>query len=311
MTSLLNKVYYAVKPVIPRRAAIAARQWRARRIRAAAVDAWPIDDRCGCSPPGWSGWPGGKQFALVLTHDVEGPLGLGRVEQLLELDAKHGFRSSVNFVPEDSYPVRGELLQSLETAGFEVGVHGLSHDGKLYFSKAGFRSKALRINRYVSEWKAAGFRSPCMHHDLEALHALDIEYDSSTFDTDPFEPEPDGVGTIFPFWVAGPDGHGYVELPCTLPQDFTVFVTLGEKSIDIWKRKLDWIAERGGMALLDTHPDYMDFDHTGARFEYPPSLYEEFLQYARDRYDGAFWSALPRDVSRFYMASRSPAVLTG
>jgi len=26
--------------------------------------------------PGWSGWPDGKKFALVLTHDVEGPEGL-------------------------------------------------------------------------------------------------------------------------------------------------------------------------------------------------------------------------------------------
>ena len=45
-----------------------------------------------------------------------------------------------------------------------------------------------------------------MQHNLQWLHALNAEYDSSTFDTDPFEPEPDGVGTIFPFWVPGPNG---------------------------------------------------------------------------------------------------------
>jgi hypothetical protein len=27
----------------------------------------------------------------------------------------------------------------------------------------------------------------------------------STFDTDPFEPQPDGMGTIFPFWVPNQD----------------------------------------------------------------------------------------------------------
>jgi hypothetical protein len=32
-----------------------------------------------------------------------------------------------------------------------------------------------------------------------------------------------------------------------------------EKNIDIWKRKLDWIVENEGMALLITHPDYMNF----------------------------------------------------
>jgi hypothetical protein len=32
---------------------------------------------------------------------------------------------------------------------------------------------------------------------------------------------------------------------------------MGEKTISIWKKKLDWIVEKGGMALLITHPDYM------------------------------------------------------
>src|SRR4029077_1472652 len=50
---------------------------------------------------------------------------------------------------------------------------------------------------------------------------------------------------------------GYVELPYTLPQDFTLFLLLREESPEIWCRKLDWIAGHGGMALVDTHPDYM------------------------------------------------------
>ena len=65
---------------------------------------------------------------------------------------------------------------------------------------------------------------------------LNMEYDASTFDTDPFEPESDGVGTVFPFWVPGPEGAGYVELPCTLVQDFSLFVVLREPNIDVWKR---------------------------------------------------------------------------
>jgi hypothetical protein len=36
------------------------------------------------------------------------------------------------------------------------------------------------------------------------LHQLNIEYDLSTFDTDPFEPQPEGRHTIFPFWVPAP-----------------------------------------------------------------------------------------------------------
>ena len=98
---------------------------------------------------------------------------------------------------------------------------------------------------------SVGFRSPSMYHNLELLHHLNIEYDASTFDTDPFEPQPDGMATIFPFWVSSQDPQkGYVELPYTLPQDFLLFVLLQEKNIDIWKKKLDWIVDHGGMACL-------------------------------------------------------------
>jgi hypothetical protein len=129
------------------------------------------------------------------------------------------------------------------------------------------------------------------------------EYDASTFDTDPFEPQPDAVGTIFPFWVEGPDGGGHVELPYTLVQDFTLFTVLREPNIDIWKQKLDWIAAHGGMALLIAHPDYMCFEGAGCPDEYAIQFYEDFLRYVRRKYDGDYWTELPREVSRFYKDS--------
>ena len=139
-----------------------------------------------------------------------------------------------------------------------------------------------------------------MQHKLGWIHQLGSEYDASTFDVDPFEPQPDGMSTIFPFWVPSGDDTGYVELPYTLVQDFNLFKVLGEKNIDIWKKKLDWVAEHGGMALINTHPDYMCFGRKPARDEYPVSHYDEFLRYAREKYGDTFWHALPREVSRYY-----------
>jgi hypothetical protein len=57
--------------------------------------------------------------------------------------------------------------------------------------------------------------------------------------------------------LSGSQG-GYVEIPYTLVQDFTLFTLMREQSIDIWKKKLDWIVQKGGMALLNTHPDYIN-----------------------------------------------------
>src|SRR5579864_7131787 len=121
------------------------RRVRAKARRSSFADVWPIDPASSSAPPNWPGWPDGKRFAVVLTHDVEGTKGLSRVEALMNLEIKHGFRSCFNFVPEGEYRLSDSLRHTLEQNGFEVGVHGLEHDGKLYSSKAEFAAKAARI----------------------------------------------------------------------------------------------------------------------------------------------------------------------
>jgi hypothetical protein len=243
-----------------------------------------------------------------MTHDVEGKRGLDRCRQLVNLELSKGIRSSFGFVPEGEYLVPPNIRSYLTDKGFDVLVHDLHHDGKLYDSERNFLKKALRINGYLQDWQASGFRSGLMHHNLEWLKVLNIAYDSSTFDCDPFEPQSDGVETIFPFWVSRNDGTGFVEFPYTLVQDFSLFVILQEANIDIWKRKLDWIAEHGGMALLNTHPDYMNFDE-GIRlpYRYPATFYAEFIDYVKSRYANKYWHATLREVAQ-YIRTQQKAV---
>jgi hypothetical protein len=295
-----NRVYYQIKPLLPWPVRLAIRQYWALRKRERSRDTWPIMPGSERQPKGWSGWPNGKRFAFVLTHDVEGKAGLAKCRRLMELDRKWGFRSSFNFVPEGGYAVSRELRDDIVRGGFEVGVHDLRHDGKLYRSRRVFDQKALRINRHLEDWGASGFRSGFMFHKLDWLHGLDIEYDASTFDTDPFEPQPNGYSTIFPFWVPKPDGEGYVELPYTLPQDSTLFLLFGETSVDTWVQKLDWIATHGGMALLNVHPDYLRFsDERSSRRTYAAEFYENFLKYVRRRYGQSLWNPLPRELAAY------------
>jgi peptidoglycan/xylan/chitin deacetylase (PgdA/CDA1 family) len=296
----LREAYYMVKPLTPRWAQIVLRRWIMSRKRERCRDVWPILQRAGNTPAGWKGWPDGKRFCVVLTHDVETARGQDRCRAVAELEMSLGFRSSFNFVPE-RYAVSPSLRAWLTENGFEVGVHGLNHDGKYFSSPEVFRERAKKINRYMKEWKTQGFRTPSMLHDLDAIHQLDITYDASTFDTDPFEPQSDGVETIFPFVVPPPGGgRGYVELPYTLPQDFCVFVMFQERDTRLWEEKTRWIAERGGMSLLITHPDYMAFQKgKPAIDEYAPSLYGDYLRFLRDRFMGEYWHALPGEVAHF------------
>lgn len=297
---MLRSLYYQLKPFMPWRLRMALRRTLAHGKRRAWEDVWPINESAGRPPEGWLGWPNGKKFAFVLTHDVEGLQGLAKCRQLAQVEKKLGFRSSFNLVPEGDYVVPPELRAELARDGFEVGVHDLHHDGKLYNSRREFARNAAQIQRYLKEWGAVGFRSGFMLHNLEWAHDIGAFYDGSTFDIDPFEPQPDGTGTIFPFWVPGAGGKGYVELPYTLPQDSTLYLILQETSPDIWLKKLDWVAEHGGMALVNVHPDYVCFEggQPSAR-TYPVAFYEKLLMRVRERYGQSAWCCLPREVATF------------
>lgn len=289
--------------MVPRRLQLEMRRFAISLKRKSVASRWPILPQAAEKPTPWHGWPDHKRFALVLTHDVETAKGQENCLPLFDLEKHLGFRSSFNFVPL-RYHVSKSLLFLLKANGFEVGVHGLYHDGKLFQSKALFESRVPKINSYLDQWRAVGFRAPAMQHNLDWIGRLNIEYDMSTFDTDPFEPQPDGVHTIFPFLVNTPDGTGrYVEMPYTLPQDFTLFILMREKRSTIWKEKMKWIVENQGMVLLNTHPDYISFDGWGGIPDenYSALIYEEFLEWIITNYKGQYWNALPKEAARFWI----------
>ena len=293
-----------MRPTIPRQFRMVVRRFLANRKIRSFSTSWPINQLAGAVPEGWTGWPGNKKFAIVLTHDIEGQKGLNRCRELAEMEMSLGFRSSFNFVPEGEYATPGSLRDFLTAHGFEVGVHDLHHDGKLYSSRKNFERHAQTINQYLREWGAVGFRSAFMLHNFDWLGDLNILYDSSGFDTDPFEPQPEGVNTIFPFWVNRKGGSGYVELPYTLPQDSTLFLLLRQSGIDTWIEKLDWIAQHGGLALVNVHPDYLSFGGVERSSEYKAQLYQRFLEYVSKRYHQEAWLALPKDVAAFIHPAR-------
>ena len=296
-----NKLFYYLKPFIPRKLQLYVRRKIVQSNRKKHSHIWPIDPGAGTPPPDWKGWPENKKFALVISHDVDTQKGHDTVRKLMEIEESYGFRSAINIVPE-KYQVSGSLLEEIKARGFELCIHGLNHDGKLFLSKEIFVERAKKINQYIKEWGITGFTSPSMHHNLDWMHLLDIEHSTSTFDTDPFEPQPDGAGTIFPFLIGPPEsGKACLEMPYTLPQDSTLFIIMQETGIDIWKKKLDWIAEKGGMALFNSHPDYMNFaDSNCGSEEYPVRYYMEFLEYVKETYKGQYWAALPIDVAKFW-----------
>jgi len=307
----MKKLFYTLKPLIPRSVQILLRRILVKKQKEKYKDVWPILPSSAKKPKDWKGWFENKDFAFILTHDVELQGGHDKCKTLLEIEKELGFKSSFNFVPE-RYNVSKELRDYITGNGFEVGVHGLNHDGKLFRSKEIFDQRAKKINEYIKDWNVVGFRAPAMHHNLDWIKQLNVEYDLSTFDTDPFEPQADGVGTIFPFIVKRNNlNDGYVELPYTLVQDFTVFVLMNESKPDIWKKKTEWIIKNGGMVLVNVHPDYINFKNSPREMEkFSIDIYVEFLKHIKSEYEGKYWHALPREVAAYIKKTEKESTMT-
>lgn len=296
-----KRFYYLLKPILPRTLTKTLRQYHSNSSHNQLRPNWPVDSRYASFQ--WevmrqllmtSGntsisyklfWPDKQRFAFVLTHDVETAEGQAFVRKVADMEENLGFRSSFNFVLA-RYPLDLKLLQELRERGFEVGCHGLKHDGKLFSTKQEFTKRAARINAYIKEYGMVGFRAPLTHRNPEWMQALEIEYDLSFFDTDPFEPIPGGVMSIWPFFIGR-----FVELPYTLAQDYTLTTVLGETSPRVWLEKVDFIEKYGGMALLNSHPDYLKTKSTW-------DVYYDFLVRMKQRND--FWHALPRDIADWW-----------
>ena len=221
----------------------------------------------------------------MLTHDVEHAAGYENISVFRDLELRYGYRSSWNFVPK-RYAVEEDTLRELTETGFEIGVHGLYHDGRDFASERIFTERLHEVSRYAELWKAKGFRSPSTHRVWNWMTKLDFDYDSSYPDTDPFEPFPGGCCSLLPYF-----NQELVELPITLPQDHTLFAILGHTDESLWVQKCTYIKQHEAMALMITHPDYIDEPGLLAAYE---RLLDQFAN------DDTAWRALPRDVSAWW-----------
>jgi hypothetical protein len=296
-----KRFYYRVKPLLPRALISRLRQLYNRTTDGTFPLGWPVETRYAefqweilrqvllLTGQNWLTfryfWPHGKRFAFVLTHDVETARGQSLVPVLADMEEGLGFRSIFNFVPE-LYPLDRGLIQDLRKRGFEIGIHGLRHDGKLFDTYGEFTCRAERINHYLHEFQAVGFRSPLTLRNPEWMQVLDMEYDLSFFDTDPYEPMPGGVMSLWPFKIGR-----FLELPYTLPQDSTLFRLRGETSPRIWLEKVELIKKYYGMALGIVHPDYSAEGMNRL-------IYQDFLVEVKACTD--YWHALPRAVARWW-----------
>jgi hypothetical protein len=301
LAELARRGYYRARPLLPRSVQMRMRRSFSRVQSKARFPRWPVETAlhdfydflftlvAGIAqrPVPFIGlWPRKWTWAFILTHDVEAQLGYDKLPELLRLEVEAGYRSSWNFVPQNRYVVDDRLIESLREQGFEVGVHGFKHDGRDISSLSTLERRLPAIREYAARWHAKGFRSPATLRSAELMPLLGFDYDSSYTDTAPFEPQAGGCCTWLPYMI-----KDLVELPITLPQDHTLFDLLGHRDGSMWIEKARFLRERGGMALVLTHSDYVGNPYVLDAYR---RLLAEFAN------DSTAWKALPREVSDWW-----------
>lgn len=304
LLSFPRVAYYYIKPMLPRSIQMSLRRMMVPQMAKRSFPRWPVDTSVETlhhrmmqlilkmmdeDLPMISFWPNGSNFCLVLTHDVETSIGFENIKLITDIERKHGFRSVWNFVPK-RYKIDKNILDKLQENGFEVGVHGLYHDGKLFQSKDEFLKRAEEINNYLQEWNSVGFRSPSAMRKIDWISEnININYDTSCPTTELYGAQPGGCCSVFPFIYGN-----MVELPITLQQDHTLLETLRitpEQMVKQWLETIQVIKKLNGLVLLIVHPDYLLSKERLL-------AYEKFLQIMKGDFD--CWNALPRDAANWW-----------
>lgn len=307
---ITRHLYYWVRPLlsVPVRRHIqklALRKWNRR-----AFPQWPVDRTVETLmekllalamkakgideiPFIWF-WPEGVDTCTIITHDVETTQGRDHCDALMDINDSFGVKSSFQVVPEERYVVPKEYLENIRQRGFEVNVQDLNHDGHLYRDRAEFLRRVERINQYMSEYMAHGFRAGVLYRNVEWYEAFKVSYDMSIPNVGHLDPQHGGCCTVFPFFIGN-----ILELPVTMTQDYSLFHIIHDYSTQLWKEQIALIREKHGFISVIIHPDYV----IDAKAE---QTYRELLKHLTELRDqGKTLICLPRDVNVWWRARQN------
>ena len=301
----LTKAYYLIRPLLPVGVRKHIQKWRLRGWDQLPFPQWPVDrtvdqifeqvmllslrsqsaDRV---PFIWF-WPDGANSCAIMTHDVETAMGRDSCAHLMDMDDASGIKAAFEIVPEQRYEVTSDFLKSIRQRGFEIVVHDLNHDGRLFSNREQFLERVASIHAYKEQFGSIGFRAAVLYRKQSWFNDLNFDYDMSVPNVAHLDPQRGGCCTVMPYFVGK-----ILELPVTTTQDYTLFHILNDYSINLWQKQIDLIMEKHGLISFIVHPDYI-----GAPRE--RNIYQALLSHLADlRKERALWITTPGEVNHWW-----------
>lgn len=305
VNSRLVSLYYLFRPLLPLAVRKHLQQMRLRGWEKIPFPQWPVDrtvdnllehvlllslraQNLKQIPFIWF-WPEGASSCALMTHDVETSFGVDFCPKLMDVNDAFGIKASFQVIPEERYHVKPEFLQSIRDRGFEVVVHDLNHDGRLFRDRERFVERAAKINAYGKQFGTVGFRAGVLYRNQRWYDQLDFEYDMSVPNVAHLDPQRGGCCTVMPYFVGK-----VLELPVTATQDYTLFHILNDYSTTLWERQIELIMEKHGLINVVIHPDYISSARAG-------KIYEGLLaRLAQLKAEKSLWVATPGEVNTWW-----------
>lgn len=297
--------YYAIRPAMPVSVRKHLQRYSLRGWTKKSFPHWPVDTGVETitellmslnfraqpekeMPFIWF-WPDGAQACAVMTHDVETIAGRDFCDRLMDIDDSYGIKASFQVIPESRYAVGESYLRNIRERGFEVNVHDLNHDGRLFNDYEEFRLRAALVNKHGKAFGAGGFRAAVLYRNVDWFGLLDFEYDMSIPNVGHLDPQHGGCCTTFPYFIGS-----ILEIPVTMTQDYSLFNILRNYSLSLWEKQMSLILEKHGVMSFNIHPDYI-------LKENEQRVYKNLLGHLSQlRGTAGVWIALPGELNKWW-----------
>ncbi|MBF0497064.1 MAG: polysaccharide deacetylase family protein [Deltaproteobacteria bacterium] len=198
-------------------------------------------------------YPNHREFFIGLTFDIDNKIDYHLLPDLVEDLVKHGLTATINLVTHTDYTISSSFITDLQRSGFEIGLHGDTHNTALAFlPKPIIKAKLQRAVDRLG-FIPYGYRTPGLSFSPNLVTGLDelgFVYDSSLTT---------GIAMYrsieFPYVFRFP-GSRLLEVPLFM-QDYNFFVNdlySEAAALAILSEQLDEIKKINGVAVINLHP---------------------------------------------------------